>query len=103
MLKSLESIPTIPLNASDICSDVIYKDASGTLSRGERKCSFQEPIASDFDVPANCLFDGEIECLSNEQFPAIGASDAATKIAIGSKFGGILGKAERRLILPIRW
>ncbi|MBC7659610.1 MAG: hypothetical protein H7249_07870, partial [Chitinophagaceae bacterium] len=69
--SSADNIPVMTVSSSSVCSDIIYKDKTGTLTRGERPCG---------DKPT-CSKDGQIDCLAVANFPAV---DKRTKLSIAN-------------------
>ncbi|MBC7658580.1 MAG: DUF1566 domain-containing protein [Chitinophagaceae bacterium] len=69
--SSADNIPVMTVSSSSVCNDIIYKDKTGTLTRGERPCG---------DKPA-CSEDGQIDCLAVATFPAV---DKRTKLSIAN-------------------
>ncbi len=55
-------IPTIEADADQVCSDIIFQDARGHLKTGTRLC------VSSY---ATCVADGEKNCLTHANFPAV--------------------------------
>ena len=78
---------TIAAPANLICSDMIFKDAQGELTRGERNCS---------ETPAPCTRDGQTDCLATEDAPSALKTGLNAKVLSGQTVAGVSGSAALR-------
>jgi hypothetical protein len=81
--SGLASLPVLPIGLEFICDDLIFKDQSGAIVRGERRCG--STAAKD------CSSDGETGCLANDAYKAAKVEDAAQKIISGKTLAGVSG------------
>jgi hypothetical protein len=85
---ALANLPGPPIAAEFICDDLIFKDQSGAVLRGERSCA-----SSTLKV---CESDGEVHCEANARFKAADTVDAAQKIISGKSLAGVNGSGNLR-------
>jgi hypothetical protein len=76
-----EEIPVLTISSKLICNDILYKDKFDKLTRGERICG----------TKTACLEDGQIDCISTVDAPAVLKNGLAEKIVAGEKAGGVTG------------
>jgi hypothetical protein len=73
----------ISVQASEICSDKQFRNASGTVVQGTRNCT----------IPVDCDSDGSVGCVSTNSFPAADLTGLANKILSGETVAGVPGAA----------
>jgi hypothetical protein len=71
-----------------ICDTFVSKDQTGNVIRGRAKCGSTSM--------SNCLFEGQIDCLTTEDLKAASTQAASQKIAMGETVAGISGSAAKR-------
>ena len=81
--ESVDSMPIIPVPEESACSTLIYKNQTNDIVQGKANCS---PLAV-------CSSDGQTDCLSNEDFPAVATADISTKLVQGVSLAGVAGLA----------
>ena len=81
------AVSAIIPSASTTCSDVIYKDATGELVRGERNCG---------ETLVACTTDGQTNCAATDEVPGALKSGLAAKVLTGQTVAGVSGSAALR-------
>jgi hypothetical protein len=78
-----DGIPIVLMEASEICSDKQFRNASGTVVQGTRNCA----------GPDSCDADGETNCVANSEFAAAATAGLANKVLSGNTVAGVPGAA----------
>ena len=84
---NFETTAMIVAPANLICSDMIFKDAQGELTRGERNCE---------GTLAACTSDGETNCKATDDYPVSKKLGLAAKVLAGQTVAGVSGSAALR-------
>ncbi|RZJ52058.1 MAG: hypothetical protein EOO45_32185, partial [Flavobacterium sp.] len=82
--ENIDLIPDVAIPAASICDDVLFKDASGELSKGLRQCG--TPYL-------NCSGSLSSDCIASDNFPAVDKANVllAANIKNGVVIAGVTG------------
>jgi hypothetical protein len=82
--NSIEAMSTLTVPLENICDSFIVKNESGDLAKGKANCIKQQTL---------CKTEGERDCKTTADFPAVAVTHVASKVIAGKEVAGVSGEA----------